>query len=244
MFFILAGVYHHFGGTEDVSPRQAKKRMTVQMGLFGRDGMLLAGDTCGSTDDYLTTEQSKFLYNEGMENIVAQSGFSDALLAARMLVDQNWNGDRVIGEKLASEAYRIGNPLPSTFRDQPTTRILVMRPKERRICLVEIHSHSIITEHTEGKLLTGERAAQLFLEQYYSSSFSLEKLKRLAAFVIWLTGHVAPHLVRGLEMIECPDGQNARRVSKTEIARLQRWSETTHGRIEKLITSPSRASGA
>ena len=135
--------------------------MTFQVGLFGKDGLLPAGDTRAVHDVGVrfTTTQSKFAHDPDMKIVVAQSGHSVSLKVAQDLVMANWNGDPQVGRQIAELVYAEefeGIHVP--LREQYPTQLIVVRHKERKMFHLCVRSRSEVVEHSTGKLVSGDAA--------------------------------------------------------------------------------------
>jgi len=237
-------VYHRYDGKGDVSTASAwRKKMTFQVGFFGNDGMLLAGDTRAvqeSDGQQWTTAQSKFIADADMNIVIAQSGFSVALRVANRLIRENWCGAPNIAEQVVEDIYRdeYGDNFKRLSPRPHPMQLIVVRPKERRMFHVCVDAGTVVTEPLAGKVVSGfATLALLFLERYVPPNSSLNDLKPLAALTVWLTGEIASFFVNGLEMMEFPHNENPRRLGPKEIKGLLEWSMETDTKIRQLLVS-------
>jgi 20S proteasome alpha/beta subunit len=214
--------------------------MTFQVGIFGKDGLVLAGDTRAVHEDNVrwTTTQSKFIHDPDMQIVVAQSGHSVSLKVAQDLVRENWDGDVVKGREIAESVYaQEFEGIHSALRDQYPTQLIVVRPKERRMFHLCVRERTEVRECCAGKLVSGDSAtvALFFLERYSNPSMCLKELTRVAALTVWLTGEINPLYVNGLEIMEFPDGGNPRRLDGAELDQLTEWARNADSRIRRLL---------
>lgn len=217
--------------------------MTFQVGIFGRDGLLLAGDTRAAHEDNVrwTTTQSKFIHDPDMQIVVAQSGHSVSLKVAQDLVKENWDGDLVKGREIAESVYKQefeGADLP--LRQQYPTQLIVVRPMECRMFHLCVRERTEVREYSTGKLVSGDSAtvALFFLERYSDPSMCLKELTQVAALTVWLTGEFNP-FVNGLEIMEFPDDGKPRRLDVAELDQLIEWSRSADSTIRQLLVMPT-----
>lgn len=215
--------------------------MTFQVGLFGKDGMLLAGDTRAVHDVGVryTTTQSKIIHDSAMEIVVAQSGHSVSVKVAQDLVKMNWDGNLDKGREIAEAVYaQEFEGIHSPLRTQYATQLIVVRPTEHRMFHICVRERTEILEHRTGKLVSGEAAtvALLLLERYSNPSMPIADLRRIAALTVWLTGEINPFYVNGLEIVEFPYGQSPRRLPAEEIGDLLVWCNDADANIRRLLS--------
>lgn len=236
--------------------RRKVKRMTFQIGLFGKDGMILAGDTLSSesgrpksnpqsifadddvnsgTVSWSTTVATKFAHDDKMQTVIAQCGDSISLTVAHDILAK-WNGKQI------DDIRQIGNDIYQgnfyKLSTQPTD-LLIVRVIERRMLHFQVDGTvGIPKQHNSGKVITGRcpSLALLFFQKFIvPDEHSIEVLKPLAAYTVWLTGQLHPESVGGLEMIEFPDGKTARRLERLELQALETKAIDLHCEIKRLL---------
>lgn len=232
--------------------RRKVKRMTFQIGLFGKDGMILAGDTLSSESgrpessfdphdpntkpvSWHTTVTTKFLCDENMELVIAQCGDALSTRVARTIVEK-WNRkDTHQIQEFGDSVYKQNMYKLMT---QPVDLLIVQRSHRKMLHFVVDGNVGDPKPHDSGKVITGRSPslALLFFQKFIvPDEHSIETLKPLAAYTVWLTGQLHPESVGGLEMIEFPDGEAARRLERLELQALETKAIDLHCEIKRML---------
>lgn len=229
-------------GRKSYIPPTEETLVTFQIGLFCREGMVLAGDTKstefgnqmhlpGHDPISWSTVTSKFQYDDELKTVIAVSGGPRFSEAAGMLIEK-WDTAH------SQELVRIAQ---TPFRNCITEEhggLIAVRMQERKIFRFIIGAGNSMTIHTSDKIIQGDCAtsAVLIVEHYADLKHcSLEKLKEVAAYTVWLTGQLNPRYVSGLEMIEFPDGGLPQVLTADECTDLENRASRTDSKIKKLI---------
>lgn len=215
--------------------------MTFQIGLFCREGMVLAGDTKSTefgdqmhlSDHGLvrwSTTTSKFLYDEELRTVVAISGGPLFSVAARALLkdwDTAYAPDRV---NIAEAPFKKSNT-------EERGGLIVVRPLERKMFRFILGAGTSMTEHTCDKIIQGDCAttAVLFVERYADFKLcSISKLKEIAALVVWMSGQISSY-ISGLEMVEFKDGELPHLLTTDECTYLEKKAIKMDSRIRNML---------
>lgn len=219
--------------------RETKQKMTFQVGLFCRDGILLAGDTRVSGEDGLwTSSQSKFLSDMNM--VIAKAGTSVASRVAEDFLKEQWNGSLNDGQRIAETVYKkeFGGVIDNEpISKQHPVLLIVVRPKERRVFHFCMRTRAEVVE-VKDKIISGDgsNSGVFILERYYDPTMPLREAKRIAALTVWFTGKLNPY-VGGLEMIEFPYDRTPHVLDEGEIKKLTKWCEMTDKNARQLLTT-------
>jgi hypothetical protein len=213
--------------------------MTFQVGLFGRDGMVLASDTksteYGTTMDAVSwsTTTSKLQYDEEMNTVIAVAGDRLARTSARDLIEQWDTLSSFERERLAEAPFLQGYPTGCSL-----SSLLIVRAKERIMLHYTVGQGSASKAHTSGKVISGEASslAILFLERYADlPSCSMLQLKRLAALTVWLTAQLKSSYVGGLEMVAFPNSGRPEMIKPAELEQLEADAKRLDATVRQLI---------
>lgn len=243
----------------DIARRKARK-MTFQIGLFGSDGMLLAGDTKSSESgvpavprnnedmrysevEWGTSVATKFMCKmngdkEDLSMVVAQCGDPIARLAASEILN-TW--DRVehrTASIVIDDLYAKVYPPHSYDRRQATDLLIVRHAEREMLRCTTVGGYSVPPiAHKEGKVITGRAPslALLFVEKFLvPAEHTIEELKPIAAYTVWLTGQLN-RIVEGLEMIVFPDGKPAKKIQKPELQELEAGAMVLHENLKRTL---------
>jgi hypothetical protein len=215
--------------------------VTFQIGLFSDAGMVIAGDT-KSTEymrQYGSTNQtrysavtSKFIHNDDLSTVIAISGDNRCNAVARNLLER-WG-------KLGSDDIRHFLQIPFKNDTLDSGSLIVVRPDEHKMYRFTLGPNVGFTPHIEGKVIQGDCAtlAVLFAEHYVElKALSLDALKKIAAFTVWLSERLNPTYVSGLEMIEFPQGGKPRVLTPDELAGLQNCASDLDAKVRAIFES-------
>lgn len=240
--------------------RKKAKKMTFQIGLFGSDGMLLAGDTKSSeagvprvprnSEDYRYSEMdwstvtTKFMCKmkedktEDLSMVIAQCGdpisrkIADAMLYKWDRVEHRTAG--LVLNDIYAEVYGF-----DTWERKQSADLLIVRQQEREMLRCTSVNGNAVTPiaHREGKVITGKSPslALLFVEKFLTpDDLTIEQLKPIAAYTVWLTAQLNFN-VEGLEMIEFPDRKPAKRLKREETKALESQAVDLHCKIKRAL---------
>jgi hypothetical protein len=192
-------------------------RMTLQVGLVGSDGIVLASDKCvigyagmGSVYDHSQSRKIENLAKHGMA--YAYSGDETAVLTGRELA-RKLDGGTFDFDNVATSLENIGDSvfkleegrLGEGFYRNVNRKLLVVdyrkeldAPQLWELVIQDVRS---MAKPIYDKIVVGDYGnSARFFQYYYRSSIPIEKLKQLAAQII-VSGHkVNPFAVEGLDI--------------------------------------------
>lgn len=224
--------------------------MTLQSGLVGTNGILLASDYLVGTsqEKHITSQKSKILLRADRNVAACWSGDKDP---SRKLADDivtNLKGDdlqyphpalKEIAESALGTSFEHGiqydsaEAMVAVVGDTPKLYEINAR---RNVGLSGPFIHCECSQVMD-RCIMGHRAnaATFFSEKYYEK-LPLKKLIRLAAHIILTGGKINPNGIRGLEIVLCTkDGFDF--VPDEEIAALIEWSDALDSEIGQRILS-------
>jgi hypothetical protein len=209
--------------------------MTLQIGLVGREGIVLASDRCRimiQNGARQTSQVSKYVLSA--KHVFAYAGDDVAEEIANQLsvaLDADPNGNPCqIGQ---IKVKNLGKPIPN-----PCAVIGIAQGQLWHLSFgMGRYSGTPIVD----KVVTGDSVnpAIFFSERYYPDlQDNFEGLKKLAAHVIRVGGVLNPAGVQGLEMLLWNSAADTlRRVGDREIQELCEWSEKQDGDIGKTFAT-------
>jgi len=203
--------------------------MTLQLAMFGSDGVVLASDT-------LRCFMGKLRASENAQKIVIESVLGLAYASSgddcAREIGSNLTARLTPGETLSNGLLLdVGNQTLSRFARKTNSKKRNLRGK-----LIIVQSRGKVgikydvgfgvwtLEYSQGKVLpsgvprtqgkghawAGDEAnsAQFFIEWYYRgmSLMPVESLKKMAAHTILMGGKLNPTGVEGLQIVSCKDG--------------------------------------
>jgi hypothetical protein len=227
-----------FNGSGGADVRQACDEdllVTLQIGLVGDEGIVLASDCCMSVSQkgtWLTTQRSKFVRSRN--HIFAFAGDDLAEnVAKRLSLELDSNPIRDPHQAAIDIINNYSNKLVA-----PGSIIGIARGR------LWLSTFGLVSGAYPGgeigdKYVTGDsaNAAGFFAQRYYADCRrTLSGLKRLAAHVICVGSKLNPAGIQGLEMVIWDRGTDTLSpVSDAEIATLKGWSEHLDNQIESAL---------
>jgi len=190
--------------------------VTMQVGLVGTDGIVLASDLkTRFFDEYenfgLT---SKILIDRARGLALAYAGYEISReVAKRILTDQGIfdlenSCHRQAIERIASEVYREPFPdlVPPDRRDSEILIVSSRTPFHFNSLEMRNENRCWLTKRYD-KAVSGHRpnTATFFLERYYDRTASIGELKLLAAHVILTASRLNPRGIEGMEIVTCTE---------------------------------------
>jgi hypothetical protein len=226
--------------------------VTLQLGMIGRDGWVLASDRIRIDIEGVRvrshTQKIFMLESQGL----SYSFYGDdlAIITGDQLQE---NSDKL--NELANEPrfrqwlWELGNnswqwinrSMPNEHKDKfPTSYLyrgllIFLRSSSNRFWWMQIGEHSLVTPVTN-KLVVGDglNSARFFADYYYSPEMSVTQLSMLAAHMITVGGIVNPAGVDGLDIVTCENGR-MRLLPEDELQNLVRQSHKLDAKIKKLF---------
>jgi hypothetical protein len=225
--------------------------MTMQIGMVGSDGVLIASDTL-----WMNTEENQYAHTRHTSNTTKieldyKKGIAIACarhmeLASRIakdllveLDDEDWGGPDTRATHIADRALGEADVKRRDFQ----CTIITAYPEPR---LFQLHSGihagqkgSRCQTHSS-KVVAGDTAnsAVFWSERYYSSWTEslrpIEELIPLAAHLVCSAGRIGPGAIGGLEIVVC-NSSGLRRLSDSSISKLEAiskgWDSTFSNQI-------------
>jgi hypothetical protein len=225
------------------SPQVEEVPMTLQVGLVGRDGAVLAGDKQIITKDaYATTSLSSKIKLD-RENRLAIAWSCDDVaetIADRILRESQVLGDGPALRDLAERVYR--ERYPEIFEDSPPKSngkrgelLAVSQDRISEILYLEIDALHCITRQIENKIFAGHIVnPSCYLVERYYSKVSVKELVSLAAHTILAAGRINPMGIKGLEIFTCT-ANGIERIPDPKIESLTQHAEETDQEIRRLL---------
>jgi hypothetical protein len=194
--------------------------VTLQIGLVGTDGIVLAGDlktrffdeveTFGLTSKILTSARGIALAYSGYE---ISREVAKRIIADETLLDFDDSAQWQTTEKIASDVYR--EPFPDIVApDRRDSEILLVST-----CSID-HFYSLEMRNEnrcwlrrrEDKAIAGHvvNSGCFFVERYYRKSATVEELALVAAYAIFAASKLNPPGIEGLEMVTCTKAEIGR----------------------------------
>lgn len=229
--------------------------MTLQVGLVGIDGIVLAGDKriiekhyrsgqYGSDGGVAVTSQTSKIKIDDESQIaiawardnVAETIADDILKNLKVLSNPGALGD------LANASYRSVYPefldgSPSTGTGNIGELLIITPARIREILYLEINALRCVTRSIEDKIFAGDvlNTACYFVERFFDARLRVDSLALLAAHSILEAGELSPMTVKGLEIVTCTKA-GLSRFTEDQIDSLIGRSKHLHSQINKILT--------
>jgi hypothetical protein len=204
--------------------------MTMQIGMIGTDGVLIASDTQWTDNEApvrSSVNSTKLVIDDDCGVAVARAGSMHAAgnlayeIIALTLQDENWRSTDLgalprIGERVLA-SVRPGREAAQCLAafTRPTTSLYLFEMARMG------DGWGLVSQEVLSKKLAGDtkNAATFWAERYYRQ-MPIKTLIPLAAHLIISAGALNPAGISGLEIVLC-DASGIRRVSGTEIFNLK-----------------------
>jgi hypothetical protein len=185
---------------------QEEVAVTLQVGMIGNDGWLIASDRCrtSSLRSRVGSETTKLICKPAMGLAYAFSGDDCAILAGEML-EQRWQTPeihidvRAALKTLGDESWQQARKALLVPPHPANVRSLLIGTTTQGMWELRIgEGTSIVYDVGDKVAVAGDDSspALFFIERYYSRNLSVDALMPLAAHVI-LTGRHFSSYVRG-----------------------------------------------
>jgi len=212
--------------------------MTMQVGMVGSDGIILASDTkwMNTGDARQTSSSSKIRFNDNrtvaiscarnMENAVR---IAEEVIS-RLKTDQDWEYPILAIEEIAKGVL---DPRGDPERNDAQCLIVSLRPTLQLFCLevavVNRQAGSPLCRKILDKAVIGDRvnAAIFWSERYYERK-PIRNLMPLAAHLIVSASKLNPVAISGLEVILCEQAGMHRLADKSIselVSKANEWDE-------------------
>ena len=217
--------------------------MTMQVGMVGIDGIVLASDKVWILARTRVTQTVTKLKYDSERGIGVRCAEADLSLniASRIvecLPDGNHESPCLLLEQYAKEIMsgfdtptfrRFGRPLQS--------QCLVALNKPLGLFSLKAGLEGVKCQKIDDKTRVGdmENSALFFLESYYSSR-PVKQLAFLAAHIVLEAARRNPAGVGGLEVLICEDG-GVRMLDAERIAEIKQRSDALHAKVEQKLFS-------
>ena len=223
--------------------------MTLQVGLVGSDGIVLASDRLvqvyenGSRS---VTRTSKFLH--GADALCCYSGDSVSEQTAYEIRDHDWSTVdsrdmeavrsvlRDLGNAGYNKAQALYGVLPGIVR-----KVLAVHSDQLWLLTISAQNTSLANQVLD-RAVAGdiENTSRYFMNKYANQceSSSVSELIRLAAYTILAAGEENPHGVGGLELYAIPTGKRSILLSAAQEQELGTWFKKTAAFIQKKFATP------
>jgi len=224
--------------------------MTMQVGLIGIDGIVIASDTLLQQMEQggrSVGNVSKVLWDiPGL--VCCHSGDSVAESAAN-IIREFWR-DKSPSEQAIKDALQVAGNRAwkehaklATQRRQPLpdiTRKVIVACHDQ-LWLLEVRQRSLATRRKD-RVLAGdaENTARHFINKYATGSYllPLRQLITLAAYSVIVAGQENPYGIDGLEVIVIPKNSKPIPLTLEQEMALKRLSETIHDVIREQVLQP------
>ena len=222
--------------------------MTIQVGMVGTDGIVLASDTCMVELDftYNTINGRKIFLLDAYKVVWGFAGDESAYRCGQQLeedLDAHRFDFRNIGKSLersGDDGFRRESERVSRFRPDINRRLLVIfygdQVQELQLWEVKLQQKGTVANRITGKVVTGDRNNNArFFASYYQDSFSTERLLQLAAHIVLMAHERNTLLIEGLDLLVIGrSGCKWIEGQRKEI--IQRRSLSLHELIKKELT--------
>jgi hypothetical protein len=215
--------------------------MTMQVGMVGKDGIVLASDTMqvqstiGGARSSFNASKIKISHDRGIAISCARN-METATLVAKNII--SGLGDSRMESPIALIEDIVKNVMDgSGWRNDVHCLIVLLRPRPR---LIRVHTSCgavMCDDDITGKVVAGdiENAGIFWSEMYYERQ-PINYLARVAAQLVVMAGKISSGNIGGLEVVLCsPSG--FRRLSADSNARLESAVNETDEALRKSFTS-------
>jgi len=220
--------------------------MTLQVGLVGSDGIVLASDRLVNTveaGDVSPRQSSKFFHNDRV--VCCWSGNRAAEYAANFIQDSAWDNPsrrdaelKECGNRGWRTEYGHADPQPRSSISA-VRRILAAFPQDCTLWDMDVYNYSL-TEQVRDKTFSGDvhTTTRHLLRHYIPEGLPVARLIRIAAHMI-LMGHRENNFgIGGLEIAIVRQGQAPHFLSREQERELTRLSDSMHESISEILLQP------
>lgn len=230
---------------------QEETPMTLQIGLRGADGWLIASDRCevpesvASGDVAIQQSVQKIEIDDKKGLAFAAWGFKEVKNVGRTIIER-FDPALHIGGILKRELERIADAEWEKHKHiaswrNPLGLIIGIRGVPMPLWTVSVAEHSnAIAYYPASGPIVGHigNAALFFLRHYFKRGLPVERLQMLAAHVVLTASKINPEGVNGLDMAICK-GDTLFMLSDEKIESLEQRSAKIDGDIARLLGLPN-----
>jgi hypothetical protein len=217
--------------------------MTMQVGMVGTDGILIASDKVWTLSGIRGSHTAtKFRYSVERGVGVACSESDISLNVAAKIVAELDAGhfehpcrevERMAGDVMCGfdrSHLKIRGILP------PQSQCLIAIAKPFGLFSLKVGPEGQKCQYIEDKTRVGDtqNSAVFFMEEYYALR-PIKHLRLLAAHIVFEASRRNPTGIGGLEILEC-DSSGLRMLPPDEINRLKKRSDALHGKVETALS--------
>jgi hypothetical protein len=222
--------------------------MTIQIGMVGTDGIILAGDTRWTHDPRLRRDQHWAGGRYGTNGNKIKISYERGIAVSRAL-DMEVAGrvaDRIISELRYEDLIdpvgaieRIGGGIPSHERRNAHCFIVLTHPTLQLLLFQfvkgDTEQEPFCKKWPEWAIAGDNTNAAIFwAERYYDESLSVDQLIPIASHLIISAAKLSTASIQGLEIIRC-DASGIRRLSNESILELKRRTDEWDRQFGDLI---------
>src|SRR6266481_6977564 len=215
--------------------------MTMQVGMVGTDGIVLASDTkqvqstIGGVCSSFNASKIKICQERGIAISCARNMETATLVAKNIILglgDSQMESPIALIENIAKKV--IDDP---GCRNDVHCLIVLLRPRPRLIRVRTIGGEITCDDDITGKVVAGDiENAGIFWSEMYYERRPIKHLARVAAQLVVMAGKISSGNVGGLEVVLC-DASGFRRLSADSNARLESTVNQMDETIRKSFTS-------
>jgi hypothetical protein len=221
--------------------------MTMQVGMVGTDGIVLASDTLWTQSPMSGSEGARHSYSSHKIRIFKERGV--AISSARDMETANFVADRIAADPRLDEypadrkflIEEIGNECLEKVGDRNEAQCLILfhNPKPSlfafEYAIVNRKHGPWCGKIIDGAVHTGDTVnAATFWSERYCHLAPVRALVPLAAHLIVSAGKLNPAVIRGLEIVLC-QADGFHRLSDESISNLVSKSNEWDDKIGELI---------
>jgi 20S proteasome alpha/beta subunit len=215
--------------------------MTMQVGMVGTDGILIASDKIWTLPGARVTQTVTKLKYSGERGIgvgcaEAEMSVNIANRIIECLPDGNHEAPSYLLEQYAKEIMSgFDTPMYRRWGGPLQSQCLVALNRPFGLYSLKVGPEGVKCERIEDKTRVGDtdNSAIFFLESFYSLR-RVEQLKLLAAHIVLEAARRNPVGVGGLEML-IVDGEGAKMVPQDELSKLTERSNALHDTIRNAL---------
>lgn len=221
--------------------------MTMQVGMIGTDGVLIASDTLWTQTPVPGSKGARHGYASEKIRIFRERGV--AISSARDLETANYVADRIAADTRLDEypadraclIQEIGNDCLAKIGDRNEAQCLIAFQKPEPSLFV--FEYAMVNQKhgawcgriRDGAVHTGDTVnSATFWSERYCRAMPINRLAPLAAHLILTAGRLNPAVIRGLEIVVCQSG-GFDRLPEESIRNLESKSSEWDVKIGEMI---------
>jgi hypothetical protein len=211
--------------------------MTLQVGLVGTDGVVMAGDLCGGTDELgvrQTSLSSKF--RRAGDDLFAYSGGALAYLITNSCIDAFNKGIREFETVVKGAFEKLAR---DSSIHAPNIGGSILAIVDGTLIRANLTGFGPIFDiGVRDRIAVGDvrNAAIFFCQRYYRAGMETADLLPLAVAVICIGGKLNPNSVQGLEVAIYKHGVGLSILEPPKLAALSTWADGIDITIGQSLT--------